>query len=90
MSWATQHGKYVSLFEPDLPWHTIKMKECSPEDILVQEQILEQKPDQIPEQKKEDFTEKKSNIIDFNTIACLLLLLIIILVAIRYYYFPKK
>ena len=78
ISWATQHGKHVSLFEPDTPWHIIKMKNIMSSSS--------ESSDVQPEKPKEEFQEnEQKNFLDFNTITCSLLLLIVFLFVIRYY-----
>lgn len=79
------HGKYVSLFESDSPWHEMKMKNIHLYEIpKVNEEF--NKDINIQEKKeefnKEDYTKK---LINFNTIVSSLFLLIIFLFIIRYY-----
>lgn len=78
MSWATQHGKHVSLFEPETPWHIMKMKNIMSSSSEPSEAT--------PEKPKEEFQENdQKRFLDFNTIACSLLFLIVFLFIIRYY-----
>lgn len=77
ISWTTQHGKYVSLFEPETPWHISKMKDITTSSS-------DRSPDIIDKKEKFNNNENKS-FFDFNTIASSLLLLIVLLIIIRYY-----
>lgn len=81
ISWLTQHGKYVSLFEPDSKWHEVKMK-----NIQFKEENKEENKDKNKERDDKDIIEKfDKKLINFNTIVSSLFLLILFLVIIRYH-----
>ncbi|ARF09500.1 hypothetical protein Indivirus_1_123 [Indivirus ILV1] len=77
LSWATQHGKYVSLFEPEVPWHISKLKDINSNNNST-ENIKNTEP-------FDDNKDNKSPLFNFNTTISSLLFLIILLMIIRYY-----